>query len=133
AARGKHRVEQLGRTRNCYRLTLGIGFGLLDRLFTLARSDSWLGLDLRALLERAQRGRLGIGRGLFLRERVELAGFRRDEKARLDDVGVSDAAPQPLEEIAALGRDLTRPAGFRISRAKPLGDTSDRLRLAVGI
>ena len=79
---------------------------------------------------RSDRG-LGVSRRLLLRERVELARFGRDEEARLDDVGVGDPAPQPLEQIAALGRDFADQLGLEIGRAEPGRDPGDGLGLAV--
>src|SRR3546814_5770529 len=57
-----------------------------------------------------QLGGGGVAVGLFGGEAVELARLGRDDEARLDDVVIGHAAPQPFVMITALlgGRD--RPA-----------------------
>src|SRR3546814_20730948 len=59
---------------------------------------------------------------LFGGEAVELARLGRDDEARLDDVVIGHAAPQPFEMIAALlgGRD--RPACVLVALVEPAGD-----------
>ena len=69
-------------------------------------------------------------RGLLLRERIELARLGRDEEARLDDVGVGHAAPQPLEQIAALGRDFARPLASGIAGPSQAATLAIALALA---
>src|SRR3546814_4947676 len=49
-----------------------------------------------------QLGGGGVAVGLFGGEAVELARLGRDDEARLDDVVIGHAAPQPFEMIAAL-------------------------------
>ena len=111
---------------------LALGFGLdgsrpLPRLRPVRASAS----SARALLERPQRRRLGVSGGLLLGERVELARFGRDQEARLDDMRIGDAAPQALEQIAALGGDFARPFASRSPAPSQVGDLGDRLGLAV--
>ena len=51
------------------------------------------------------------------------------EEAGLDQRRVGDAAPQPAEGVAAIGRDFAGPRRFEIAAAEPFGDEADRLGL----
>src|SRR6476469_2035497 len=69
---GEHRVEQLGRPRDLNRLALGVRVrGLLVGLDSLNRLGLLL-LGHGALLERAERRRLGVSCCLLLRQSVQL-------------------------------------------------------------
>ena len=113
-----------------HRLALGVGFGRLVGILAFDRLRLRL-LARRAFLSVLQRRRLGVGRGLLCGERVQLARLGGDEEARLDDVRVGHAAPQPLEQIAALGRDFAATIALRGRRAPShVGDLGDRLGAA---
>jgi hypothetical protein len=58
---------------------------------------------------------------------VELTGFCGSDEAVVDDDDVRDAAPQALQDIAAIKRQFPAPLTFGIATAQPLGHPSDRL------
>src|SRR5207248_8262324 len=82
SACGEYGVEELGWAGNRHRLALGVGRRFLGSILVFARSDTWFGLRWRALLGRAQRRVPGRRRGLFFRERVELARLGRGQRRR---------------------------------------------------
>src|SRR5207253_9595964 len=101
ATRGKHRVEQLRRTSDRNRLALGASVRGL-RGFIFFAFDRF-GLSLfrcGPLLERPERQRLGVGRCLFLGERIELAGLWRVGEGRGCVSSTCDAASDQRELLA---------------------------------
>jgi hypothetical protein len=130
AAGGEDRVEQFGRAADENALGVGrlVGRGhALDQLVRRVAVGIGVGLlHRRAGLERYQPGLRAIGHGLLGGERMQLARLGREQELVIDDVPVSHAAPQPLQDVIAVLADLAGPGRLRIAGLQPGGGALER-------